>query len=472
MRGGGRAGYVVAADEWRGSTNQVCGLWPFAAGAAAPMIGVPLGRSLLSGATVCCDPISWFERARLTTRPGAFILGDPGLGKSTIGRRWALGGAAFGVMPMIFGDLKPDYVDLIRALGGMVITLGPGRDSINVIDPTEARAAADRLTGDRRRAMLASEAARRHAMVAGLITIARQHRLTDREDMILYAAMAELDERHQGQPVLKDLLQVIQDAPDRVRHVAIDRGDMGRYHQLTDDLEASMMALTAGPMAELFGRPTTTRMKLDRPVVFDVSRIGDELHQLQASALMASWSYGFGQINIANELADAGLEPQRHFNTFMDELWRVLRAGEGMVDRADAVTRLNRNVGVSQTFITHTLSDLLAVPEQDREKARGFAARAGMVVAAGLPQQEMGPLSSVVPLTDVEQRMLVSWQDPDSWDRQPGHSGGPPGLGKALIKVGGRPGIPVQVLLSQAELALNNTNKRWAAPNQPAKAIS
>lgn len=466
-RGGGRAGYVLAPDEWRGSTNQVCGLWPFAAGAASPMIGVPLGRSLLTGSTVCCDPVSWFWRAQLTSRPGAFILGDPGLGKSTTGRRWALGLAAFGVLPFILGDLKPDYVDLIRALGGQVITIAPGRDTLNVLDARDARAAAGRLTGERRDAMLAGEAARRHAMVAALITIARRHRLTDREELILYAAMAELDDRHDGVPVLEDLLHLVQQAPDRVRQVAIDRGDMRRYQKITEELEASLMALVAGPMGELFGRQTTTRMVIDRPVVFDVSRIGDDLPQLQAATLMASWSYGFGLINIANELADAGLEPQRHYATFMDELWRVLRVGEGMVDRADAVTRLNRNVGVSQTFITHTLSDLLAVPEQDREKARGFAARAGMVLAAGLPQQEMGPLSSVVPLTDAEQEMLVSWQDPDSWDRPAGHRQGPPGLGKILIKVGGRPGIPVQVVLSERERELHNTNKRWATQPAP-----
>ena len=30
-----------------------------------------------------------------------------------------------------------------------------------------------------------------------------------------------------------------------------------------------------------------------------------------------------------------------------------------------------------------------------------------------------------------------------------------------VIKVGGRPGIPVQVSLTHHELSLNNTNQRW-----------
>jgi len=90
-RGRGSSTYVQAADEWRGTTVQMCGLWPFAAGTGSPMIGVPLGRNLLSGATLCCDPISWFQRAKLISNPSAFVLGKPGLGKSTVVRRMALG---------------------------------------------------------------------------------------------------------------------------------------------------------------------------------------------------------------------------------------------------------------------------------------------------------------------------------------------------------------------------------------------
>jgi hypothetical protein len=35
---------------------------------------------------------------------------------------------------------------------------------------------------------------------------------------------------------------------------------------------------------------------------------------------------------------------------------------------------------------------------------------------------------------------------------------------KFLIKVGGRPGIPVQIGLTSIEASLNDTNKRWHAP--------
>jgi hypothetical protein len=328
-RGGGSSVYVQAADEWRATTVQACGLWPFAAGTGTPMVGVPIGRDLLSGATLCSDPISWFQRAHLISNPSMFVLALPGLGKSTLVRRMALG-----------------------------------------------------LTGYR-------EAA---------------------------------------DPLVKTLT-----------------GLLGR-----------------GRIGEMFSAETTTPMRRDRPVAFDISSIDDAEVTLQRAALMACWSYGFGAINVANALADAGVEPQRHNFVILDELWRALRGGRGMVDRVDALTRLNRQRGVGTAMISHTMSDLEALSdEDDRMKPRGFVERSGMVVCGGLPESEMSMLTGVVALSRAEQDMLVSWQDPAAWDGDAQEEAAPPGRGNFLVKVGGRPGIPVHVALTDVEQALNDTNKRW-----------
>ena len=98
---------VEAPAEYRGTTVQVCGLWPWVVGSGTPMIGVPLGRHTVSGTTLCCDPISWFQRANLIANPSVFILGKPGLGKSTVVRRMATGLAGYGVMPLVLGDSSP-----------------------------------------------------------------------------------------------------------------------------------------------------------------------------------------------------------------------------------------------------------------------------------------------------------------------------------------------------------------------------
>ena len=83
-----------------------------------------------------------------------------------------------------------------------------------------------------------------------------------------------------------------------------------------------------------------------------------------------------------------------------------------------------------------------------------------MVICGGLPAAEMEMLTQVVPMSEAEQKMLLSWQDPPAWtsaSEQPA----PPGRGNFLFKVGGRPGIPIHVALTDSELALNDTNKLW-----------
>ena len=108
---GGHVPWVEAPPEYRGTTVQVCGLWPFSAGSGTPTDGVPLGKHQLTGATVCGDPIMWFLSRRILN-PSAFVLGRPGLGKSTLVRRIVNVSAGFGIIPLILSDLKPDYPDL------------------------------------------------------------------------------------------------------------------------------------------------------------------------------------------------------------------------------------------------------------------------------------------------------------------------------------------------------------------------
>jgi hypothetical protein len=91
-----------------------------------------------------------------------------------------------------------------------------------------------------------------------------------------------------------------------------------------------------------------------------------------------------------------------------------------------------------------------------------------MVICGGLPASEMPLLTSAIPLSRQEQQKLISWQDPPAWDSR-GLDVDPPGRGKFLIKVGGRPGIPVQIGLTSIEKndGLNDTDTRWHPPAEP-----
>ena len=464
--GGGRSVYLQPPAEWRGTSVQACGMWPFSVGAGAPLIGAPLGKHLLTGATVCGDPISWFQRASLLTAPTAFVMGLQGFGKSSCIRRMALSLAGFGVLPLVLGDLKPDYVDLIAALDGQVIRLGRGRGYLNVLDTSLARRAAVELgDGEHRklgRELLADAVGRRHTMVSALISIQRGHPPSDREDSILAAALKVLDERHQGIPVLPDLLEAIESAPDRVRTAAFDRGSIERYRELVEPLQVTLQALLGeGRVGEMFSRQSTVALDLDRPAVFDVSSIPEDETELVGAALSACWGIGFGAVNVTHALAEAGLAPMRHYLIVLDELWRALIAGRGMVDRTNSLTRLNRQWGVGVVMCSHTIKDLLSLPdEHERMKAVGLIERSGMLICGALPPEEMPRLALAKDLSAAEQRQLISWQDPPAWSAAASNDA-PPGRGNFMIKIGGRPGIPFRVTLTRAEERLHDTNKLW-----------
>lgn len=462
-RGGGQATYVEAAPEWRATTRQVCGLWPFIAGSGTPMVGVPVGRDLRSASTVCCDPISWFARAGLIANPSMFVLGKPGLGKSSLIRRMAIGLCGYGVQPLVFGDLKPDYVDLVTALGGNVVALGRGQGALNVLDPGAATSAALRLCGDARIKLTEDALGRRLTMVAALVGLNRRDRVTDVEEAIIAAALSVLDEHHRpGEATLLELIAVLEEGPEELRRVTLARSSDARYREATDGLQASLVALVDGALGSTFAKRTSVPVTLSAPLCIDISGIGESDEKLQAAVLLACWGEGFGAIAAAQALADAALEPQRNFFIVLDELWRVLRAGEGLVDRVDALTRLNRQKGVGMALVTHTMADLLALPnESDRMKAQGFAERAGFIATAGLAADQLPALERVVALSEPERNLITSWSSPPSWDVVAETEAPPPGRGKFLIKVGGRPGIPIEVVLTEAERAVNDTNKQW-----------
>lgn len=468
--GGGRVGYLDPPTMWRATTVQACGMWPFAAGSGSPMTGVPLGQHLFTGATVCGDPLNWFTRARYISNPSLFMLGMPGLGKSTLVNRMLIGLAATGVVPLVLGDLKPDYADTVRALGGQVISIGRGRGGINVLDPGAMGEAAARIGGEAGEVLKAETHGRVLNMVAALITIVRGRPMDDHEQSVLSAVLHHLRERTSpGRPaLLPDVLRILTEGPDRVRAVTLDRGDDARYRDAVDPLHRSLLGILDGPLGGTFASETSTRIDPSAPAVcIDISGIGEADTQLTAAAMLAAWSDGLGTVAASHALADAGLEPRRWFFTVLDELWRPLRAASGIVDRIDALTRLNRSLGLGDAKITHTLKDAEALgTDSDRAKARGFVERAGMVVCAGLPKAEMEDLGKVVGLSRREIELVSSWSSPPGWGATGEHEE-PPGRGRFLIKVGGRPGIPIKVAITDAERRLHNTNTRWT-PNEEA----
>ncbi|MBL1080074.1 hypothetical protein JK358_37325 [Nocardia sp. 2] len=488
--GGGLSRSVGRHPEFRATTAQVAGLWPWCVGAGAPVIGTPLGRHLDSGEPVCFDPMNWFSRGRFITAPSLFVLGLNGFGKSSLVRRIVLGGIAQGITPLVLADVKPDYRDTIAMCGGQVIDLGYGHGRINPLDPGVMGNALARLRAGGHTAAAASldaEIRARHTtLVAGLVELVRGERIRDFEDTLISTALRILftpsTEGGRGHtidapPILDDLAEVIAaGGAELMLDAAAANPD--QYQAAIIDLRRSLRALTQGPFGTVFNGPTTVPIDVDSVgVCIDVSHIPKGDKKLKAAAMLVCWSAGFGAVEALNLLAELGLEKQRYFQVVMDELWQVLGLGEFMIARVDELTRLQRSLGVALIMISHSIRDLQALGAS-KDRAVGFLERARAKILGPLPADELAALDGTVKLTGEETAMVTSWSAPQALTGEPIRAGQAPpiaaGVGKFLLKVSEdrSPGIPFLMELTdiERESGIHDTSAIFSSFGDPAGA--
>ncbi|MGW5519600.1 hypothetical protein [Nocardia africana] len=476
--GGGRMNVVGRPVEYRATTAQVAGLWPWSVGAGAPLIGTPLGSHLHTGAPVCFDPMNWFMRGSFITAPSLFVLGLNGFGKSSLVRRIVLGGVAQGITPLILADVKPDYRKLVEMVGGQVIDLGYGHGKLNplaggvlgsIVPLLEDLPALQlQVTQELR--------ARQVTLIAGLVELVRGARVRDYEETLISTALRILYREGSGfapesPPIMEDLLEVVVGGG---QELMLDAGadNAEEYHEATKGLRRSLRALTQGPFGAVFNGQTTTPIDTSSVAVcIDVSHIPTGDKKLKAGVMLACWADGFASVEAAHVLADGKLGPQRYFQVVMDELWQVLGLGDFMVDRVDELTRLQRGMATSLIMISHTIKDLQSLgSEAAIAKALGFLERARAKIFGALPPEEISRLDSTIPFTSAEEEMVTSWSAPQALTGEalkPGQARPPaPGTGKFLLKIGEdrRPGIPfhMEFTVSEKESGIHETNQRFS----------
>lgn len=465
--GGGQVAYVEAPVAYQGSTVQVCGLWPHARGIGTPMVGVPIGHHLRTGLTVCCDPLSWF-RAGLLHNPGMAVLGLTARGKSTLVRTMALGLAATGTRLLALGDLKPDYAKLVTALGGQVVNLGRGRGSLNMLDPGSLFTASRRVSGAHAEQLRAEAIGRATDLTCALLEIYTRAPLSTNDETVLRAAVRLLlTQMTDRPPVLADLIEVLVSGPDALRHLTLTAArPTEAYLAEITSLHRTLIGFAQSDFGTAFGRASTVCLDLDaNAVCVDISSMagGRADDRLLAAVLLSTWAAGFASIEAQHILAEHGLAAPHDYLVIMDEIWAVLRASSGMVERVDALTRTNRTEKVANVLITHSFKDFDSLPRlEDRIKARGFVERSGLVACCELAQGDLDELDSALGLSRAEVAEVRSWSTGDSYNHRTGRTA-PPAMGKFLLKSGGRPGIPVRVRVPSVAVDLNDTNERWHA---------
>ncbi|MEV0650084.1 hypothetical protein AB0I28_32980 [Phytomonospora sp. NPDC050363] len=453
--GAGRALHVPEVPEFSNTTRHP--LFPFVAGSGAPHVGVPIGRHMHNAETVGLDPLAWMD-AGMVSNPGMFLLGQPGIGKSCLAKRLVVGMSAFGMQPLILGDTKPDYTRVIKHLGGQVIDVGRGRSRINPLDAGPLGAALRQMSGEAAERVRLEVHGRRLSLLMALLTLVRRAPISNHEEIVLSRAV-DLLARRQGagpDPTVPDVLRLLREGPHALRE-AIGTTNAETYARVTAELLPTLTLLCEGALKGIFDGPTTEPIDLAAPAVsIDISSLRTSGDQLVSAAMLSCWAYAFAVVDAAAVLAEQGLAPRRRFLAVMDELWRALRGAPGLVEYADSLTRLNRQLGMASLMITHSLDDLTALAtEEDRAKARGFAERSAIKIVAALPERELRKVSEITRLSEAEIAFVSSWAGTAMTGRRAGIH---PGRGKYLIKTGEGPGLPVSLQLVEDELWLYDTD--------------
>ena len=453
--GRGRAANLDPGSVYLATTTQVAGLYPYVLGSGLPPEGVPIGPDLLTHELVCVDPAGWV--GSLVTNPGVWVMGQPGVGKSAVVKRICLVYSAYGHRLLVPGDVKGEYLPLVQALGGQVVRIGRGLDKLNPLDSGPLRKRLPSLGPTRREALLAEINGRRSELLHALLTtdVGLGRRPTASETRVVQQAIHVVSAQLLGEdPVIPDIVKVLRAGTDELRTaLMVDTED--DYRALVREITLALENLCSGPLSGLFDGPTSQPLDLDAPALaVDLNMLLTAGDSVVSAGLLATWAYAYASVDSARAV---GLMNQPLVLP-MDEMWRALRAGTGMVAAFDGMTRLNRAKGEVTIFLTHSLDDLKALPtEADRNKASGLMDRCDTVILGALPKGELERVSAQRPMTDAEIELVSSW----SSSRITGVDGTKqrhPGRGRVLIKLGTRPGTPVGLSLTDAELAMFDTD--------------
>jgi hypothetical protein len=463
--GGGAMHVVEPPPSFRATTFQACGINPWVVGDNYPKRGLPLGEDLY-GRTFCYDPVTATYVTNLQNTPSVFVLGLPSLGKSSLARKLVTGSMSRGHIPFVFADTKPDFAKAIEVCGGKVIKLGHGEGYLNplalgalgsIIPLLDAFPAVQRKVAKQVQQ-------RRRRLMRALCEIERGDKLTTVEKNVLDTALRVLakDERFgpDTPPLISDLVELIDSHhPELMRRCRTTTADA--YNARVDELVQTLTALLDGDLGEVFSQQTSQPIDLremPRGICVDISGVNTDDSKLEAAVMVACWEDGFGAIEAAHILAECGLGPQRLFVAVLDELWRVLDSGPGMVGRINELTRLTRTRGTALAMITHTVKDLESLESTvDINKAKGFIERAGGLIVGGLPKSEMDKLDAIVPFTDSDREWVASLSTPAGYDPVTEQEAPPPGRGYFLLRLGTErvPGFRFRTTFTPTELHYN-----------------
>jgi type IV secretory pathway VirB4 component len=413
----------------RGTTAHIASIYPFSVQAPFGSHGPYVGMDLLAGGSeFCWDPFDAYAAGAITN-PNAWVLGEPGNGKSALVKclLWRMAGV-YGLGRsgrwIAVADPKGEYRPLAEQLGFNVVRLSPGGAArVNPLAPGPA----DSQEPDQRRVLRQAE------MLAALVATVLHRPLEQVEDAVLFAAIEHLVQSPTvTEPTLPDVAALVGAPTDQMLDRLHRRGD-----EPTDELNVVLYALDkllSRSLRGMFDGPSTVPVRWDGPgLLLDLSAIPLDSEALPLVMVAAAgW--------LQQLMACPG--PQRV--QVLDEAWALL-ANRQTASYLQTCFKLGRTYGTANICITHRPSDLVAQADDGSATAKiaaGLLADSATKVILRQAPDQLASATTAFGLSETESQIVSRLA-----------------RGRALWKIAGHTSL-VQHLMTPAEESLCDTDAR------------
>ncbi|EYR65222.1 ATP-binding protein [Actinotalea ferrariae CF5-4] len=359
----------------RASSATLAGAYPFLVTPSCTT-GVLVGTDALTEEPFCFDPWDLYA-AGVLTNPNVLLAGVIGQGKSALAKTLALRSIAAGRHVYVPGDPKGEWGPVARAVGGVVVRLGP--DSPTRLNPLDVSTTEPTVAHTRRLRLLAALAA-----------TALRRDLSAAEHTVLDTALS--------------LATTSSTTATVTVPGVVDALDGPRPEPDGQDLAHGLRRVVRGDLAGMFDGPSTHRLDADAPMlVLDLSALGADDEALELAMVCAA-----GWLDAALTTASADGGSARRWVIY-DEAWRLLRSVP-LIRRLQSQWKLSRAYGIANLMVLHRLSDLDAVGaagSEARALAEGLLADCSTRIVYRQEADQLTATASALGLTRPERDVLA-----------------------------------------------------------------
>jgi type IV secretory pathway VirB4 component len=340
----------------RASTMTFAAAYPFITESGLGHEGTYIGTDVFGSGAFSYDPWILYDKG-VISGPSIVVIGTVGTGKSMCGKSLVARSITLGRKAAVASDPKGEWVAVANAVGGKVISVGPGRAAR--VNPLDAGPRSSALSEAQWQAVVRQ---RRRYLLVALVSLMRQGMpLHPVEHTALDMALMETVAQNSNPTLPMVLDHLLNPSRETIGLVGKDGGQAVSH---------SLRRTVSGDLEGMFDAPSTVSFDADAPMmVMDTSAlIGASEQALSlAAACGATW------LEAAVTNPDGGKRL-----VVYDEGWRML-ADPYMLAKMSEQWRLARTYGIANLLIMHKVADLNEIGDSTsghRQKALGLLTEA------------------------------------------------------------------------------------------------